>query len=551
MDGDTHEPRVAWREYLFPLGLGLLMAALGTVPYVYAHLTTPQGEHFMGFIGRGTPGANGYFMLARQVQDAGHLMTNQYSPQPLPQTYFNLEWWLFGKCAKLTRLGLLGTFHLWRVLTALGYCAAIYFLASRCLASVRMRQLALTLITLGAGFGWIVWMLSQLLGHDLGEPLDIRGVCIPGYLVNKPHFVRAGLFAALKYGLLITGEQTGRRRYFLLSGLAALVHAEMHPYPLPETCLVYALFPMLLCLREGRFRLTRFTNYILAGAMLLPTIVHYAWLVHDDTLGMAGWTRQSLFVLETLLWLGLPATAICVYFLATGFDIARIRSARPSTLLITLWLFIAWILVNAYPFFNAGHEAAVYCYTAAPVLLFVIGPVAAWHRWTRRRGWPWARGTLAAALLVLACMPSSVYVYTRFFRDLHRSVAPAPWRYYLPDALYQSILWLDANTPAGAVVLANPATAQFIPRMTHNRVVSGHDMLSPYYHQRNGDIARFYQLTGEEGQKRWLIRSNHVAYVMLGPFEKTENLFPEQHPWLALVHEDRDVRIYRVDWQQL
>jgi len=541
-----HNHRALPREYVFPLALGVLFAVLGSLPYVYAWRTTPPGEHFMGFVGRGTPGANGYLMFARQVMDHGHLMVNQYAPQPTPHTYFNLEWWVFGKSAKLTGLGLMGAFHLWRVLSALGYCCAVYFLASRCLGTVGMRRLALALITFGAGLGWVVWLLSRGTGLDLGEPLDLRGVCIPAYLVNKPHFIRAGLFAALKYGLLIAGEQTGRRRYFVYSGLAALAHAALHPYPIPETCLVYAAFPALLCLCDGRFSLARFKPYVLAGAFLIPAIAHYAWLLHDDTLGMAGWSRQSLFLLETLIWIGIPSVALLGWFLATGFDLARVRAARPSTLLLVLWLFTAWLLVNAYPCFNAGHEAAVYCYTVAPVLLFLIGPGAAFRRWARERGWTDARLAAAGALLVVACTPSAVYAHARFYTGLHRVDPDAPWRYYLSDPLYASIAWLGENTPHGSVVLASPATAQFIPRMTHNRVVSGHDMLSPHYHQRNGDIWRFFHSPGEEGHKRWLVRSNHVDYVLTGPFEGEQAIAPGAFPWLEQVHEDRGVRVYRV-----
>ena len=47
------------------------------------------------------------------------------------------------------------------------------------------------------------------------------------------------------------------------------------------------------------------------------------------------------------------------------------------------------------------------------VLLFLIGPVPAYLRWAKRRGWPWACGPLAACVLVLASMPSSAYVYNR------------------------------------------------------------------------------------------------------------------------------------------
>ena len=96
------------------------------------------------------------------------------------------------------------------------------------------------------------------------------------------------------------------------------------------------------------------------------------------------------------------------------------------------------------------------------------------------------------------------------------------------------------------MILAGPATAQFIPRMSHNRVVSGHDMLSPNYHARNIDIWRFYHTPDEDGHKQWLVRTNHVDYVIFGPFEG-QTVTPREHPWLELVHVDRDTRVFRVD----
>lgn len=541
--------KASWREYLFPLAIGLFFVALGTLPYLYAYQTTPEDSTFMGFVGRGTPGANGYLMFAKQVRDGGHLMENQFSPKPLPRAYFNLEWYVFGKFSGLTGLSLIATFHVFRVLTVLGYVCAVYFLASCCIAHVGLRRLAVSLITLGSGLGWPLWIAGRVSGFDFPESIDLRGVCVPGHLVNKPHFIRAGLFAALKYGLLLRGEQTGKRRYFVASGLAALAHASLHPYPLPTNYLVYAGFPAVLCLRDGHFSLARFKNYALAGLILFPAVLYYAWMAHTNVLGMEGWTRQSLFLVETLVWLGIPAVAVVVYFLGTGFTVERIRTARPETLLIVLWLVMAWFVVNLYPYFPAGHESAIYPYMIAPALLLVLGPVPAWRRWARARGWPWARGTLAACLLVLACMPSSVYVYTRFFRDLHHTPRHMPWRFYLPNSLLDAMAWLDKNTPKGSVVLASPETAQFIPRLTHNKVVAGHDMISPNHHQKAADIWRFYHAPGDAGFKDWFAAKNRVKYVLLGPFEDPgTGLAPEELDWLKPAYESRGVRVFRVVW---
>ncbi|MCC6143758.1 MAG: hypothetical protein IT368_08115, partial [Candidatus Hydrogenedentes bacterium] len=187
------------REFLFPFLLALAFIAVGSLPYWYGYATAHDDEVFMGFVGRGTPGAQGYLMLAQQVMGDRQLMENKMTNEPLPRTYVNVEFWLYGKFAKYTGLGLMGTFHAWRALTAIAYLCIIYFLAALGLPTVFLRRTALLLIALGSGLGWIIWCINVMTPLDLPLPLDLNGVAISGYLMNKPHFIRGGLFAALQY----------------------------------------------------------------------------------------------------------------------------------------------------------------------------------------------------------------------------------------------------------------------------------------------------------------------------------------------------------------
>ncbi len=543
------------REYLFPLALAVAFVVLGSAPYVYGYWTAPEGTEFMGFVGRGTPGANGYLMLARQVADGGHLMQNQYTPAPTPYTYFNLEWWLFGQCARVSGLSLMGVFHVWRVLTVLAYFAALYWFAGLCLPTRGMRRYAVLLVTIGTGFGWIVWGVNRFLGLDLPLPADLGGVCVPGYLVSKPHFMRAAVFALLKYGLLLRGEQTGKARYFALSGVAALGHSAIRPYHLPETYLVYALLPLLLCWKDGRLDLRRLGRYALAGLVLLPAVAYYAWMAWENTLGMAGWQRDSLFLLQLALWLGWPFVVLCVYFLLRGFAPERVRAAGVPALLLGLWLLIAWLLLNTSPYFSAGQELAFFALTTVPPIAVLLGP------WREARGWlagrapglaAWleapGRARLLAAALLLAAMPGTIYVYANFFRDLHRERPGSIWRYYLDDSVAGAVQWLGVQGHETApVLLASPATAQFVPRLADVRVVCGHDMLSPYFAQERGYVERFYRDTADVGYKRWLAERCRVDYVLVGPEERALGAFDAPAiPWLEPVFTQDDVTLYAV-----
>jgi len=540
----------AAREYTFPLALGVVMAVAGSLPYLYGCLSEAPDEVFMGFVGRGTPGANGYFMLARQAVEGEVFMVNRMTPEPTPQSYFSLQWLLFGRLVRWTGLSMIAMFHIWRVLSVVLFPCAAYFLVALCLDTVFQRRLALALMVFGSGLGWVFWLARKAAGIGLPYPLDLQGVSIFGYLVNNPHFIRAGIFTALTWAFLLRGEATGKLRYFVYSGLAATGHGIIRPYLVPEVFLVYALFPAMLSLAEGRWQWRRFVPYAVAGIVFLPAALYLVLTAYANVLGMAGWKRHSLFLSEQALWLGIPFLLVAGYFVFHG--LSKARGARPATLLLGLWVGVVLLLVHAYPYFIAGQELSFWALTMAPPILLMLGPGPAILEWARIRA-PRAAARLtaantrawAAAALVMACAPSSLYVYARDFKDLHGPVPP--WRYYLDKDVHAALEWLDANTRPNEVVLASHDTSQFIPRLSRNRVVSGHDMLTADYGEKNGLVSRFYQARGDDEFKRGLVRRFQVRYVVFGPYEWAHNgAAPADHPWLKQVFRSGGVTVYHV-----
>ena len=143
--------------------MALIITVLGSLPYAYGYASAPEGQRFMGFVGRGTPAANAYLMFARQAREGDPSMHNQYQPVPPDRYYLNLEWWAFGMLAPITGGSLIAIFHLGRVLSVFAYCLALYYFLGVLLRADQQRRYAFFFILFGTGFGWLV-----LLGRKLG-----------------------------------------------------------------------------------------------------------------------------------------------------------------------------------------------------------------------------------------------------------------------------------------------------------------------------------------------------------------------------------------------
>lgn len=530
------------REWCFPLALAVAFAVLGTLPYLHALHSENSGETFMGFVGRGTPGANSYFAFSRQVAEGSALVTNLYTPHAPSRAYFNLEWWLIGATARVTGLSLTTLFHVERLTAVFAFLFAAYYLCAVVLGTPPQRRLALALIACGSGFGWLVEALNATVQANLAVPFDTQGVTLFAYLVNKPHFIRAAAFAALQYAWLIRGAETGRLGYFWATGFAAAAHSLIRPYHIPEACLVL-LFYVVVRSSENPGAARR--SIVQAACALLghaPAIAWHAWILLDNPLGlgpMQAW--QPVFLFGQILWLGLPFSAILVYACVRCIQGRwRHRLSVP-----VLWLGAAMLLQQAHPWFPWGVES-YFPWVLTPPLLFVKHIVPPTVGWLGTRRSATLLRSLAVALAGLLVLPGNGLNYARFFTTLHQPVAP--WRYYLPDDLLQGLNWLEEEAPTESVVLASHDTSQFIPRLADLRVVSGQDVLTDRYREANASVLRFFGTPGDDAFKQGFCREQSVAWIILGPFENAiAALEPDDHPWMRPAFRKGEVAIYRVE----
>jgi len=548
----------------FPLALAAALALIGSLPYLYGYAIETPDSRFMGFVGRGVFGHNGYLMLARQAQSGLHLMENLLAPEPLPRVFFNLEWWLFGKTARWTGLSLVGTFHVYRVATTIIFALSVMYLLRQCLVGEFKQRFALAIIMLGSGFGWAVLAASRVatavspaarqLAQDMSYtgvtfknvlfpmPPDVAGISVPAYLVAQPHFILAAAFASLTAAFLIQAATSRQTRYYVLAGFAALAHMFIRPYSIPEIYLLFALFPALMAWRDRRIGARTFAGPATAAAIPAPMVVYYGWLAYVGALGGTGpaWRPWS-FVMH-IGWLGLPY----VLALAALPSLTRFRKASPALLFMGLWLVLAFLIEQASLWYHGGQEAAWAAYIIAPTILAAGGPFSwAYSRLSPRWRTPAFKRT-AAILIVVLSMPSFAVAYGRMFTDLQNHPAP----YYVSTDLYSALEWLERNADKHDTVLASFETGQLVPRIAGVKTFQGHYMINPNAAEKRDLADRFYAKPNDDAFKRNLVQKYGIRYVILGPLERHPGGFqPTQHQWLEPVFTQNKVQIFKVEIQ--
>ncbi|HPC18332.1 MAG TPA: hypothetical protein P5318_18405 [Candidatus Hydrogenedentes bacterium] len=540
MSGETKTRRIERREWIFPAAIAVFFVLAGSIPYSYGYSHAKPGTRFMGFIGRGALHSHGYNMFIRQAQEGNHLFENKLTPEPLPRRYFHPEYWIVGKLARWTGLSLEAIFHVHRIAAVLALVFSIYFLAAQCLDTVFQRRLASGLILFGAGLGWIGWAYRHMglpaipPGHA-APPIvmrDIEGVTHFGYLMNKPHFMLAGAFIALAFAFAAAGEREKRTGPFVWCGLFALANVMVRAYAIFEIALVFAAFPLVLNVRDGRWDWSRIGRFALAGSFLAPAVAYYAYLSVTHTLGAGGYEVPPGRFLEYAIWYGIPFLLALLYFTGPG----HFRAMDPALLLMTLWWMFGFLIAQAYPLVRAGEESAFYSFVMVSAILVAAGPLRL--DWMPRR-----TAALAAIVFVLACSLSNGIVYARFFTRLDTQSDD----YYLDNDTHAAMKWLEQNTARGDLVFSGPVTCPILSAVAGNKTFTGHDYLTTRRWEKDTMARRFFEQRDDVSFKRQLLSQYRVRYILEGAWERRLGGFNAAAlPELERVFALPNAAVYRV-----
>lgn len=553
--------RVAPGEWIFPLGVALLLLAITTIPYVWAVQSAPANKQFMGILVN-VPDHMQYFSWMRELSTA-NLAANKLTPEPNGAVFFNLLWWAMGRLGALLGLGFALMYQLLRWVAGVATLLLFYRMVAWFLPGPGRleRRTAFLVAVLGAGFGWVLIVLKYTLANGtLIWPLDIF-VAEPNTfysLMAFPHFIAALLYMAV-FDLVLRAHITGRQSFAVAAGLMALFMGWQHAYDLLIVYGVLGIFALGLWIRDGRFPVRMAVSLVIVGVLSVWPALYSVLLTSLDPLWnevLAQFDNADVFTppLYRLPVLLGPA------FLLALFEALRRRPWRlrrwgagewgsgplgDARLFLHGWFWISFVLI----YLPVDYQIHMLNGWQLPIgVLATMAVFDAILPWVRRR-WGSERGAApaaaavpvagsgrtaalapaadagqgsrdrlalwAAVLLVLVVVPTNLYLFAWRFVELGRAEAP----YYLERDEVAALDWLEANVAPDDVVVASLNLGQYVPAYTGANAYLAHWAQTVDFYRKRSEVDLFYAGTADPALEAAELDRFSVDYVVFGPSE--------------------------------
>ena len=523
-------PRTATR---FPLVLATAVAAISLLPYLLAYANTPPGHHFAGFFFIADDATT---YLAKMQQGAGGAWAwnDPYTSEPHGGVFLFGFYLLFGHLSALLHLPLIATYHLARVSGAFALVLSVDRLGRRLLAP-SMRGLALTLVVLASGLGFIAQMLGNpaVMGHQL-EALDLHLPELSGFysILAIPHFAWAtALIVASLIGLLRLSDSPTWRTILVTGGLMTALTA-IHPQMIPVIFLIWVAYRGVLFAWGERPGLRLIITELAAFAMTAPLLAYNAWILYRDPT-IAEWARQwrhqAPGPLSLALSLGLPLLAA-----VAGIVVAWRRRDR-GLALVMVWPPLVLLLLYAPNLANLQRRLLDALYVPLGVLA-AVGIRALTDR--LRPG----RARRVERLLMPAFCFSSAIVLAIALRFASGAFPEA----YVANDTWDAMQWLGANHRAGDRVLSSPQAGLLLPAHAGVTVYVGHYSETLDYFKKIANVQEILGPGVSDVAVRDFFAANRVTILYWGTDEARTSFKPQDRPYLEPIYRHGTVAIYRL-----
>jgi len=224
----------------------LLAFGLGAVPFLIGNDKAPPGQVFLGQVNN-YPDYNLYFSFIHQSHDGRWLFDNRVTYETSRPILLNLEWLALGKIMRAFHLSENFIIQLWRFIGSCSLIGGFAFLASAYSLSRTRWILALTLFSLGGGFGFLI---STMVALHMIPPVWLHSWAIDMWgnlhsfqvIMGNPHAALGTGIELIGFGLFIRSDQKGSLAYAIWSGVVMTISGLIRPYDLLS-------FGFILCQR--------------------------------------------------------------------------------------------------------------------------------------------------------------------------------------------------------------------------------------------------------------------------------------------------------------
>src|SRR5258706_6103302 len=409
--------RREWRNvFLFALAVMLLT----TLPYLVG-AEAQRADRRFGWFTFGYIDGNSYLAKMRQGAVDGWQFHIVYTPEPHDGAVLFTPYLAAGKLASLIAApsspafvdAMLLVFHVSRIVFGILLILVVYRFLAVFLVKRSLRWLALVLVTLGGGLGWLLVMLGQK--DWLGSlPIDI--LLPEGYtaylLYGLPHLSLAR--AAMLGGLLLTFHAVtllSPRQWspvMLAAGLCWLVMGLCVPFYIAVLFAILGAWGLAALIRFKRFPTSLFVRCVVGALVPLPYLLYNVYVFATNPV-LASWGAQNVLPTPSPLHF-LPGYGLLAILALPAFRWAWQRSLHQTAyLLLPAWV-IAAPLMAYLPI--AVQRRLLEGFFVPLCILAVMGLRLWWmksrfRRYPRRARLIWREAVVGLLLLLL---PSSLLI---------------------------------------------------------------------------------------------------------------------------------------------
>jgi hypothetical protein len=583
--------------------LALLVAT--SLPYIYGFLSEPPDKWFSGVVFNVHDTAQ-YLSWMRESATR-FFIENKLTSEPNPPIFVNLHWWIPGRTAALLGLSLRQVYQIFRMLAVPLYVGVTYWLCGLFFVERRRRRFAFWLTTLGSGLGWI-WVVYKQFAGELLYPQDVYTTPGNTFwvLLASPHLTLALALTLLVLGLAWLGHERRHFGLSLAAAGVALFLGLGHIYDLVTVWAVLGTFGVLLTLRDG-FRWRTFVSLAVVVLVSAPASLYFGWvsspanpmwqqaLAQYDNLGSFTPSPLHLLVLLGITFFlamggfvrglgsfdklraglrtgsfGSPSTELTCACATPARPVlgprrdqgwrepGRASAGRAGSLgrqsrrdlFLKGWFIVNLILIYLPLRFQVMLLTGFQFVLAALATDFVFDRLIPWleARWARERRQRWlARERLVQwvpALLLLAILPTNLYLFAWRFVDLHRYTYP----FYLHRDEVSAMRWLELNADPDEVVLSAFVTGHYIPGLAGNRAFLANAVMTIDFNHKREIVEDFFDAATPDAERQAVVQKYGIRYIFFGPAEREGGAYdPVTSPWLTLAFSNSNVDIYRVE----
>jgi hypothetical protein len=457
--------------------IALFAFAESCIPYICAHRNTPPGYTFSGQLTY-SPDQNMYFSFISQARDGAFILKNKLTAMPHEPVFVNLEYWLVGFIQRVTGKTENSIYILWRFMGTVLLAIGFYMLVQMVLGTQRRRLAAFAAFFLTGGFGFVFALLSglHLIGFDTTQAgiIDMRYGMLPfQQIITNPHFSFPHGLILIAYAFFLRGEQQGKTRDYILSGLFFTLIGLVRPYDIIPPVII---FPLYVLVTNGslRFQFGQLLVRMLPLFMIVPVFLYNVWLFKYHPV-FKYWSLQghNAGALPAPLW------HYMAYGIVGVLAIVRLLQARKyppgnTGKFVFLWFAVTFVFIHLGKYIPAlGWSPQIGVYLLAPLTLAACTvrlDVLFQNAVVRK---------IVIAGLAVAVVAGNVSILMYFSKDRTGDVKTAI--FYTTDQEMEALSWMKSNIAPGAVVLADLPASQRIAKYTKASVIAAHYSVTPRF----------------------------------------------------------------------